>query len=107
MNSDPKYATSCRDPLVKNVRNVITLFLDPKMRSTCEVSSAEVMFSAHGDSVWYMIPPLLTLFCFSVGFEEQIAVGVMFFTKYAYVYRPQDCGKIVMHISNFVFSHGF
>ena len=76
MNSDPKYATSCRDPLVKNVRNVINLFLDPKMRSTCEVSSAEVMFSAHGDSVWSMLPPRT----FSVGFEEQIVVGVMFFT---------------------------
>ena len=76
MNSDPKYATSCRDPLVKNVRNVINLFLDPKMRSTREVSSAEVMFSDHGDSVWSMLPPRT----FSVGFEEQIVVGVMFFT---------------------------
>ena len=46
------------------------------MRSTCEVSSAEVMFSAHGDSVWSMLPPRT----FSVGFEEQIVVEVMFFT---------------------------
>ena len=76
MNSDPKYATSCRDPLVKNVRNVINLFLDPKMRSTPEVSSTEVMFSAHGDSVWSIPPPKT----FSVGFEEQITAGVMFFT---------------------------
>ena len=60
----------------KNVRNVINLFLDPKMRSTPEVSSIEVMFSAHGDSVWPMLPPRT----FSVGFEEQIVVGVMFFT---------------------------
>ena len=36
----------------------------------------EVMFSAHEDSVWSMLPPR----AFSVGFEEQIAVGVMFFT---------------------------
>jgi len=76
MNSDPKRATSCRDPLLKNVRNVINLCLDPKMRSTPEVSSIEVMFSAHGDSVWPMLPPRT----FSVGFEEQIVVGVMFFT---------------------------
>ena len=76
MNSDDKYATSYRDPLLKNVRNVINLFLDPKMRSTPEVSSIEVMFSAHGDSVWPMLPPRT----FSVGFEEQIVVGVMFFT---------------------------
>ena len=56
MNSDPIRATSCRDPLLKNARNVINLFLDPKMRSTAEVSSIEVMFSAHGDSVWPMLP---------------------------------------------------
>ena len=30
MNSDPKYATSCRDPLVKNVRNVIKSVFGPK-----------------------------------------------------------------------------
>ena len=30
MNSDPKYTTSCRDPLLKNARNVINLFLEPK-----------------------------------------------------------------------------
>ena len=76
MNSDDKYATSCRDPLLKDARNVINLFLDPKMRSTPGVSSIEVMFSAHGDSVWSMLPPRT----FSVGFEEQIVVGVMFFT---------------------------
>jgi len=46
------------------------------MRSTPEVSSMEVMFSVHGDSVWPMLPPRT----FSVGFEEQIVVGVMFFT---------------------------
>ena len=46
------------------------------MRSTPEVSSMEVMFSAHEDSVWPMLPPRT----FSVGFEEQIVVGVMFFT---------------------------
>ena len=46
------------------------------MRSTPEVSSTEVMFSAHGDSVWSMLPPRT----FSVGFEDQIVVGVMFFT---------------------------
>ena len=76
MNSDPKYATSCRDPPLKNVRNVINLFVDPKMRSTPEVSSTEVMFSVHEDSVWPMLPPRT----FSVGFEEKIVVGVMFFT---------------------------
>ena len=36
----------------------------------------EVMFSGHEDSVWSMLPPRT----FSVGFEEQIVVGVMFFT---------------------------
>ena len=46
------------------------------MRSTPEVSSMGVMFSAHEDSVWSMLPPRT----FSVGFEEQIVVGVMFFT---------------------------
>ena len=46
------------------------------MRSTPEVSSMGVMFSAHEDSVWPMLPPRT----FSVGFEEQIVVGVMFFT---------------------------
>ena len=46
------------------------------MRSTPEVSSTEVMFSAQGDSVWPMLPPRT----FSVGFEEQIVVGVMLFT---------------------------
>ena len=46
------------------------------MRSTSEVSSMEVLFSVHEDSVWSMLPPRT----FSVGFEEQIVVGVMFFT---------------------------
>ena len=46
------------------------------MRSTPEVSSIEVMFSAHKDSVLSMLPPR----AFSVGFEEEIVVGVMFFT---------------------------
>ena len=46
------------------------------MRSTPEVSSMEVMFSVHRDSVWPMLPPRT----FSVGFEEQTVVGVMFFT---------------------------
>ena len=55
---------------------MISLFLDAKMRSTPEVSSMEVMFSAHGDSVW----PMLPLRTFSVGFEEEIVPGVMFFT---------------------------
>ena len=35
-----------------------------------------VMFSAHEDSVRSMLPPRT----FSVGFEEQIVVGVMFCT---------------------------
>ena len=30
MNSDPKSTTSSRDPLLKNARNVINLFLEPK-----------------------------------------------------------------------------
>ena len=46
------------------------------MRSTSEVSSMEVLFSVHEDSVWSMLPPRT----FSVGFEEKIVVGVMFFT---------------------------
>ena len=46
------------------------------MRSTPEVSSMEVLFSVHEDSVWSMLPPRT----FSVGFEEQIVVGVVFFT---------------------------
>ena len=36
----------------------------------------EVLFSVHEDSVWSMLPPRT----FSVGFEEQIVVGVMFCT---------------------------
>ena len=40
------------------------------------VSSIEVMFGAHGDSVWSIPPPRT----FSVGFEEKITEGVMFFT---------------------------
>ena len=76
MNSDPKYTTSCRDPLLKNARNVINLFLEPKMRSPLEVSTTGVIFGTHGDSEWTMLPPRT----FSVGFEEQIVVGVMFFT---------------------------
>ena len=46
------------------------------MRSTPEVSSMGVMFRVHEDSVWSMLPPRT----FSVGFEEKIVVGVMFFT---------------------------
>ena len=46
------------------------------MRSTPEVSSMEVMLCAHEDSTWSILPPRT----FSVGFEEQIVVGVMFFT---------------------------
>ena len=76
MNSDPKSTTSCRVPPAKTSRVVINLFLNPKIRSPLEVSSIEVMFSAHGDSVWSMPPPRT----FSVGFEEQITTGVMFFT---------------------------
>ena len=76
MNSDPKSTTSYRDPPAKTSRVVINLFLDPKMRSPLEVRSIEVMFSAHGDSVWSMSPPRT----FSVGFEEKITAGVMFFT---------------------------
>ena len=76
MNSDPIRATSCRDPPSKTSRIVINLFLEPKMRSPLEVSDIGVMFSAHGDSLWPILPPRT----FSVGFEEQIVVGVMFFT---------------------------
>ena len=36
----------------------------------------EVMFSVHEDSVWSILPRRT----FPVGFEEQIVVGVMFFT---------------------------
>ena len=36
----------------------------------------EVLFSVHEDSVWSMLPPRTI----SVGFEEQIVVGVMFCT---------------------------
>ena len=46
------------------------------MRSTSEVSSMEVLISAHEDSVWPMYPPRT----FSVGFEGEIVPGVMFFT---------------------------
>ena len=63
MNSDPKYTTSCRDPLL-NVRNVINLFLEPKMRSPLDVSTIGVIFGTHGDSAWPMLPPRT----FSVGF---------------------------------------
>ena len=46
------------------------------MMSTPEVSSMEVMFSVHEDSVWSILPPRT----FPVGFEEQIVAGVMFLT---------------------------
>jgi len=46
------------------------------MRSPLEVSSMGVMFSVHGDSVRPILPPRT----FSVGFEEEIVPGVMFFT---------------------------
>ena len=46
------------------------------MRSPLEVSTMGVMFSAHGDSVRPILPPRT----FSVGFEEEIVPGVMFFT---------------------------
>ena len=55
---------------------MINLFLEPKMRSTPELSSMGMMFRVHEDSVWSILPPRT----FSVGFEEQIVVGVMFFT---------------------------
>ena len=46
------------------------------MRSPLEVSTMGVMFSVHGDSVRPILPPRT----FSVGFEEEIVPGVMFFT---------------------------
>ena len=46
------------------------------MRSPLEVSTTGVMFSVHGDSVRPILPPRT----FSVGFEEEIVPGVMFFT---------------------------
>jgi len=46
------------------------------MRSPLEVSSMGVMLSVHGDSV----RPILPRRTFSVGFEEEIVPGVMFFT---------------------------
>ena len=64
------------------------------MRSTAEVSSIEVMFSDRGDSVWPMLPPMT----FSVGFEEQIVVGVMFFT----FTDPKIVVKSLFPISDFV-----
>ena len=66
MNSNPKRATSCRDPVAKTVRIVINLFLSPKMRSPTEMSDIDVMFSVHGDSVWATLPPDTP----SVGFEQ-------------------------------------
>ena len=58
------------------------------MRATHEVSklSTEVMFGVSGDSVW----PMLPLRICSVGFEEQIVVGVLCFTFTDP--RPQNCG---------------
>ena len=55
MNSDPKYTTSCRDPLL-NIRNVINLFLEPEIRPPLEVSTIGVIFGAHGDFAWPMLP---------------------------------------------------
>ena len=46
------------------------------MRSPLEVSTMGVMFSVHGDSVRPILPPRTI----SVGFEEEIVPGVMFFT---------------------------
>ena len=92
MNSDPIRVTSCRDPLSKNIRNVINLFLDPKMRSTAEVSSIEVMFSAHGDSVWSKVKnpndrslKTLQIFVFTISLKLRGAEYLV--TRLAQFYR--------------------
>ena len=49
MDSNPKRATPWWDPLVKGARIVINPFLEPKMRSTLELSASGVMVSTHRD----------------------------------------------------------
>ena len=51
MDPNPIGATSWWDSIVKGIRIVINPFLDPKMRSTLELSTGGVMFSVHRDSM--------------------------------------------------------
>ena len=51
MDFNPNSTTSCRDELAKTVRIVINPFLGPKMGSTLELSTRDVMFGSHRDSI--------------------------------------------------------
>ena len=64
MDSNPNGATSWWDSLIKTVRIVINPFLEPKMRSTLELSASGVMVSTHRDSIWTTLPPRTLTFRF-------------------------------------------
>ena len=51
MDSNPKWATSRWDSLIKLTRIVINLFFDDKMRSPLTVNKTGVMFSVYGDFI--------------------------------------------------------
>ena len=85
MNSNDKYATPCRDPLVKTYRIVINLFSSPKW-GLLVLSNIVVMFSVRGDSIWATLLPR-TL---AIGFEHWFVVGIMPF-RFA-------CPKIVIKL---------
>ena len=57
MNSNPKFATSCRDTLVKIYRIVINLILSTKMRSPLALRNIGVIFSVRGDSICVTLLP--------------------------------------------------
>ena len=63
----------------------------------------EVLFSVHEDSVWSMLPPRTI----SVGFEEQIVVGVMFctFTDPKIVVKSSFPILYLKKTTNPIFSH--
>ena len=76
MNSSAKYVISRQNPHVKSARIVINQFLMCKMRSPLELNHIEVIFNAHGDSVWSTRPPGTS----SVGFEQSFAEDIMLST---------------------------
>ena len=51
MDFNPNSTTACRYELAKTVRIVINPFLGPKMGSTLELSTRDVMLGSHRDSI--------------------------------------------------------
>ena len=49
MDFNPNSTTSCRDELAKTIRIVINPFLGPKMWSTLELNTRDVMIDSHRD----------------------------------------------------------